>query len=123
MGEGGQTIRLADNQCAKIVRHAVLLGVVVAQSLWSVSRQAPLARRPSAMHEQLEDADPQYVALAAMVGRGQAPVAEAGAQPKWERRKPNLIAFARSKLETIRATERAEAAISKLTDLQSRLCA
>lgn len=76
--------------------------------------------------DELQQMDPDFAALAGMVAQepgGAEPEAprEQQRQGGWRQRHPTLLAFARSRLETVRLQAKSEEALRKLGALQSRL--
>lgn len=76
--------------------------------------------------ESLEDFDPDYAALAAMVEAPAQPPEEEvppiapGGGGRWTRRTPQLMQFCRAKLEAARLQQRYDEVSSKLNALQTR---
>lgn len=89
-------------------------------------QRSSCGRRPLHTMESLEDFDPEYAALAAMVaGPAQPPEAVVpipqGGGGGWKRRTPQLMQFCRAKLESARFRQRYDDASNKLKALQTRL--
>lgn len=114
-----------------VARTAPSAMVAVGPSVRALSASA-LSLRALAEHrsqrslrgmEDLEQLDPEFAVFAGIL-QNRSPEPEAGQrQPEpaqWQKGSKALMAFARSKLETVRVQARAEEALKNIANLQSR---